>query len=65
MADNWHKLRVHTGVADDLYLGALRNTSAVKSQPRQQGCGRHKRVSNRQFTNFIHHNDIEDSNVIG
>ena len=65
MADNWHKLGVHTGVANDSYLGTSRNTGAMESGPEQQGRGRCKRVSNRQFTNFIHHNDNEDSNVEG
>ena len=65
MADNQHKLGVYTGVANDSYLGTSRNTGAMESGPEQQGHGRRKRVSNRQFTNFSHHNDNEDSDVEG
>ena len=65
MADNRHKLRVHTGIANDSYPGTSRNTGAVESGPEQQGRGRRKRVSNRQFTNFICHNNNEDSDVEG
>ena len=61
MVDN--KLGVHTGVADDSYPGASRNTGTAESQPEQQGCGRWKRVSNRQFMNFIHHNNNKDSDA--
>ena len=65
MADNRHKLGVHTGIANDSYPGTSRNTGAVESGPEQQGRGRRKRVSNRQFTNFICHNDNKDSDVEG
>ena len=43
MADNWHELRVHTGVANDSYPGTSRNTGAMESGPEQQGHSRHKR----------------------
>ena len=56
------KLGVHTGDIDSSHLDTRTNT-ATNNFPEQQGRGRRKKVSNKQFANFIRHDDNEDSDI--
>ena len=47
------------GAIDGSHTDARTNTAT----PEQQGRGRRKKVSNKQFTNFIRHDDNEDSDI--
>ena len=58
MVDDGH---VPTGVVDDSdSMGTLTST-AGESLPQKEGHGRWKKISNKQFANFIHHDDNDDS----
>jgi hypothetical protein len=56
------KQRIHTGDIDGSHLGTRTNTAADNS-PEHQGHGRRKKISNKQFANFIRHDDNEDSDI--
>ena len=58
------KQGIHTasGDIDGSHLGTRTNTTADNS-PEHQGHGRRKKISNKQFANFIRHDDNEDSDI--
>ena len=57
MVDNGH---VPTGVIDDSDGMGTRTNTASENLPQKEGRGRCKKISNKQFANFIHHDDNED-----
>lgn len=60
MVDN--QLGVHTGVDSDSHMGTRTNT-AGENNLQKEGRGRRKKTSNKQFSNFIRHDDNEDSDI--
>jgi hypothetical protein len=58
MVDDGH---VPTGVVDDSDGMGTRTNAAGENLPQNEGRGRRKKISNKQFANFIRHDDNEDS----